>query len=308
MGTLDRPFGSWSDFDSLLRPGFAQTLMTAVSLGKVRVIVVQYRRENQVGQTAFLVSASSGVQILGALETVPTSQAVRRLRAGQGSDDLATKSVAVVGAGAVGSHVVDLLLRRGVGKVTVVDGESLRPGNAVRHLLARSEYELSDKATALRDHTSGYGFVPESAVTAERKRLLTISDAEELLRSHDLVVDATASGQASTLLADAASDSPAHLVIVALQRDGGIIRVDSFPGEGHADPLPENISGSVLLTEAGCIDPVSPVTPDAVVEAAVWAVRVAIDRLLGEGRFGPTVIVVNKEQPHPLYDRLGVIV
>lgn len=46
-----------------------------------------------------------------------------------------TKHVVVFGAGALGAHIVDQLARAGVGKISIVDPETMQPANIGRHLL-----------------------------------------------------------------------------------------------------------------------------------------------------------------------------
>jgi len=45
------------------------------------------------------------------------------------------KHVVVFGAGALGAHIVDQLARAGVGKISIVDPETMQPANIGRHLL-----------------------------------------------------------------------------------------------------------------------------------------------------------------------------
>lgn len=310
VGELDVPFTSWGDLVSRVDPALAKKLTDFARFGTLKVIVVGYSRGGNAGRVVLkLGRQNKRITIEGALEPVPSDIAVRRQRAGTTESQLREKAVAVVGVGAVGSYVADLLVRRGVQQLTLVDGDSMRPGNSIRHLVGARDLELERKVGAVKTTLESYGFVAPSIET-RFGYLLTIDDAWSLVASHDLVIDATASGTGSALLADLASDTGTPVVQVCLQRVGGVIRVDRYPlrtGESHYEAIPE-LDSAPLLFEYGCGDPVSPTTPDSVVEAAVWAVRMAIDILLEKRELGPSVIVVANRQPDQPLDRLGVVV
>jgi hypothetical protein len=51
------------------------------------------------------------------------------------ADDLTSQSVAIIGAGAIGSHLANLLARGGVDKFLVIDDDKLEYGNLCRHTL-----------------------------------------------------------------------------------------------------------------------------------------------------------------------------
>lgn len=63
------------------------------------------------------------------------------------------KHILVIGAGSLGSPVIDLLAKAGVGNITVIDPEVLEPQNIGRHLLG-AESIGQRKVTALSKHTN----------------------------------------------------------------------------------------------------------------------------------------------------------
>ena len=293
LDELSSPFASWTELADLLPSHLAQQLDNFIRIGVVHVLLVQYSREGHSGSAVLSVSSKNNLpSIRGALVPVPTSRAVRRLRAGSDAAALTNKSVAIVGVGAVGSYVADLLTRRGVGSVLVVDPDDMRPGNAVRHLIGEHQLELAPKVDAIKAHIEAYGFVADGAVTPRQETISSVEAASGLLSEADLVVDATASGECSALLSDLADESTAPVVAVALQRDGAVYRIDQYPGADHYPPIDRLRSiGTTPVLETGCADPISPTTPDTVVEAAVlrssscsgsaarqWQVRFHSDR------------------------------
>ena len=68
---------------------------------------------------------------VGALR--PKSSAALLLRAGPDATTLQRMKVAIIGAGAIGSHVAELLTRSGVGDLRLFDPDRLWPANLTRH-------------------------------------------------------------------------------------------------------------------------------------------------------------------------------
>jgi ThiF family len=62
--------------------------------------------------------------------------------------ELTSKSILLLGAGAVGSVVAELLVRAGIQKLTIVDGDWLEMGNLVRHTLGMDDLK-TPKAAAI---------------------------------------------------------------------------------------------------------------------------------------------------------------
>jgi hypothetical protein len=106
----------------------------------------------------------------------------------------------------------------------------------------------------------------------------------ELLQTHDLVIDTTAHGSTSAMLASAAAATGRSLLGACLIGEGELARVDRWPlesGEAH-DPLAgHETSVREALREGGCGDPVSPASPIAVIEAASLAAESAVELLAG---------------------------
>ena len=121
----------------------------------------------------------------------------------QGQERLLESSAVIVGCGALGTALANLLVRAGVGKLRVVDRDFVEPSNLQRQTL----FEESDAQDAL-----------PKAVAAER-RLRAINsgvfvegivadvspkNAEELLRGFPLILDGTDNFETRFLLNDAA--------------------------------------------------------------------------------------------------------
>ena len=123
--------------------------------------------------------------------------------AGRSAPD-ARKAV-LVGAGAIGSHLADCLVREGRFHWTVIDDDRLLPHNLARHI-ARNDQTCHHKAAILADYLnttlSGEGDVGQPVsenLFAVGKRGTAIAKA---LAGADLIIDATASVLAARYLSD----------------------------------------------------------------------------------------------------------
>jgi molybdopterin/thiamine biosynthesis adenylyltransferase len=304
IGELDAPVHDWSELVEVLPD--AHVVEELIRTRKVGLLLIRYWRAGNPGALALRVTSTDPIE-LAALESAHTGRSTARLRAGHDAAALAGKSVALVGVGSVGSHVADGLARAGVGRLTLVDGDILLPGNLVRHLLTDPRLIGEPKATALGDHLRAMPWAPTS-VTDNPDSLVSVSATSKLFEDHDLVIDATAAGRATALILDAslALDQPALSVCVL--RDGGIVRVDRTPvapTEAHQTPVPPPPSPTEPLREGGCGDPVSPTPPWACVNAATLAVAVAADLLTGRNEYGATTEQVLVAQPDAPYDVTG---
>jgi adenylyltransferase/sulfurtransferase len=105
---------------------------------------------------------------------------------GTGQRKLKAASVALVGAGAIGSAALPALAGAGVGRLTVIDDDVVELSNLHRQLIFREDQIGQPKAqTAVTFARSLNSYVQVDSV-AQR---LDGGNARELLAGHDLVVD-----------------------------------------------------------------------------------------------------------------------
>jgi len=306
IGQPTRPISDWDSLLAALGPD-AGEVRRLVSIGVVEFVVVRYRRAVSEGVLALAVRAALREKALEvrACESADTSVATRMLRAGVSAPDLADRRVVVVGVGAVGSFVADLLFRHGIRQLTLIDPKLLRPGNLVRHVAGEAMVGYP-KASAVKARLAALGF-DVSGVGDRHDLLATPAQAVALLREHHLVIDATANARSTSLLAWATGHVTRTVVSVCVQRQGGVARVDRFPlrgAERHLDALPP-LAGLELRRERGCDEPVSPTPPTAVAAAAELACRTVLDDLTNDCELPATLIHVLVPQEAP-YDVIGV--
>lgn len=241
-----------------------------------QLLLVRYARRGHAASLLLKAArAGDGVE-LRAIETAEDGLAVVDLRRGPYLAELATKKVAVVGVGAVGSFIASSLQRAGVTHLTLVDHDLLRPGNLARHA-ADERWVGFRKSEAM---TQTLGGPPASARV---DRIDSLAKARELLRANDLVIDATADEGVTTLLALAAEDTRKAILTAYLANQGRsrVVEVLHSPKDERTSTTkmePIGVDGY----EAGCGDPVSPTPLYAVQEAAAMAARVAVGLLLGD--------------------------
>lgn len=304
VGELAEPVHDWSELAEVL-PEVDQ-VEAMIRTRQVRMLLVRYWRGGHAGVVALLVSSHDPIEFV-ALSSADTTTSAARLRAGSDASILADKSVAIIGVGAVGSLVADGLARAGIGALTLVDGDIVRPGNLVRHLLTDPGMVGDPKATAVAEHLRNAPWAPER-VTDLPGQLTSADAAVALFDSHDLVIDATASGRGTAILLDASRTLGRPALSVCVLRDGGIIRVDRHPlasTETALGPVPPSPTPQTPLRERGCGTPISPTPPWACASAASLAVAVAVDLLTGRHQYGPTIEQVLVAQLDAPYDTVG---
>ena len=279
--------------------------------GVVERLLLRYTHGGFGGVLVVRLRRVDGRRLLAACESADSNPATRQLRAGVTQQEARDLRVAVVGCGAVGSYIADLLFRSGVRRMTLIDHEVLRPGNVVRHLAGTHDVGRF-KVHAVRDVLAARG----EDVTGVKASCIGLNDlvrAEQLVQDHDVVVDATASARASSLLATAAEGAgrrTGHYVVsVCTQRAGGVVRADRLPlrrGELHLPPLERQV-GEIELREQGCGSPVAVSPPGAVVHAAELATRMVLDAGTRELAVPATLMDVREPQDEPPYDRAGLV-
>ena len=306
LGTLVQPVYDWNSIEYAFG-GKASGIVEEIRAGKGHLLLLQYDRGPHAAAIALQATRGSPVS-LRAYQVADESPATLRLRAGADAVTLSDKSVAIIGIGAVGSLLADLLSRCGINQLLLQDGQVLRPGNCVRHF-AGKEFVGWNKALAVKNAMAAARHVDPRQVTAVGTALLLPDDGHRLMLQRDLVVDATADGPTTSMLGGLSQATGRALLSVCVQREGGIVRCDRWPlreGEAHQPPVPAR-DETVISREGGCGDPVSLTPPSAVLAAAELACRMAVDVLTGARRLPATLIHVLSAQPDAPYDRVSVL-
>ena len=131
----------------------------------------------------------------------------------RGQSKLLQAKVAVVGAGGLGGHAVELLARLGVGHLTVIDDDCFVETNLNRQLLAGMRTLGTNKAVAAAARVAEVN--PEVCLTAIPCRLTT-ENALELLAGQDVIVDALDNYSSRRILLEAAQRLKVPVVYAAI--------------------------------------------------------------------------------------------
>lgn len=238
------------------------------------------------------------------------------LRAGPDAKDLQRRSIAIVGVGAIGSHVADALARAGTARLVLRDHDLLFPANLGRHAAPPGTPAGTAKTHTMAEQLSQYPWVdvdvPEDS---DDEIIWSIDSIRSLMVDNDLVIDATGHGGFAELASRIAGDLSRPFISVALFRAGSVARVrrqvdgdtpilrrpllDRYP---EIPPLPDELE--YVGTEVGCLAQIHNAPPTAVIQAAILATEVAIDLLTGRLDQPDEVIEVLRVGDPPFH-RLG---
>lgn len=137
-----------------------------------------------------------------------------RLQArGRFASDIRTSSIAIIGAGALGSSVAEILARGGVANMLIVDHDDLKPGNLVRHTLIGADLGRN-KATATAARLQGAA--PMSTISGHADPLPSGDCLVKLLEPFDIVLDCTGEDEVIKRLAEAWWSIPRRFLSASL--------------------------------------------------------------------------------------------
>lgn len=105
---------------------------------------------------------------------------------GVGQRKLKSASIAIVGAGGIGSAVIPALAGAGIGRLTIIDDDVVDRTNLQRQPIFRDDQMGGSKAELAAEFVRALN--PHVNVSAVRQRL-TADNAKALLSGHDLVID-----------------------------------------------------------------------------------------------------------------------
>jgi len=163
----------------------------------------------------------------------------------EGQEHLARGRVAVVGCGATGSALVNLLARSGVGFLRVIDRDYVEPSNLQRQVL----FDEADAAESLPKAIAAARKIRSfnsDIVVEERVADLAPENCSELLSGVDLILDGTDNFQTRYLINDYAVANLIPWIYTAAVGSYGVA-MNILPGETAclACVFPESPHGTV---------------------------------------------------------------
>ena len=145
---------------------------------------------------------------------------------------LRSKSVLIIGGGAVGSALVEILVRSGVQRVTIMDCDRLEAGNMVRHTLGLGDVG-KQKAPSLMNRLDDVAVHSAVSSIVARFPPKDRDDIDQILNT-DVVIDCTASDSVVHDMGEFDWDGPVTFVSVSL----GLEAMRSFTYVAHGDEFP----------------------------------------------------------------------
>jgi len=131
---------------------------------------------------------------------------------GVGQKRLKAASVAIIGAGGIGSAAIPALAGAGVGKLTVIDDGEVERSNLQRQPLFREDQMGQPKALLAADFARALN--PNVDTVPVQKRLES-ANVEELIGGHDLILDGSDNFATRLTVSDAATRLRIPLVSAA---------------------------------------------------------------------------------------------
>ncbi|WP_158252492.1 ThiF family adenylyltransferase [Cryobacterium sp. Y57] len=275
IGEVATPPRSWVELSADLKD--SADIEGALRERRADVLLLRYTRDGQRGVLGLVPVPGGSSQELQfrSVSCASRSPETMALRAGFQSSQLREKSVTIVGVGAIGSFIAEGLFRSGMGRLLLVDGDQLRPGNLVRHAASVSLVG-KPKAEAMAE-TLGASAIALAA------RVDSLASAMQLVESSDLVIDATANEVVTQLLAEAGRVSGKSILSVYLANQGRSKVIEVLPCAIEARFIPQEMAPAASDgVESGCGDPVSATPPFAVMEVAAMACRIATAMLVDD--------------------------
>jgi len=131
---------------------------------------------------------------------------------GVGQRRLKASSVAIIGAGGIGSSAIPALAGAGVGRLTIIDDGNVEKSNLQRQTIFRDDQLGRPKAALAAQYASALN--PRISADPVQQRLDS-SNAVELLGGHDLVLDGSDNFATRLAVSDAATKLQIPLVSAA---------------------------------------------------------------------------------------------
>lgn len=280
-------------------------------------MLVWHNRAGAVGTTLLATPEQSGVRAYHLIALRPKGTKALLLRAGPDAEAIQDKKVAIIGNGAIGSFVADLLARSGIRVQRLHDYDLLWPANLIRHAAPPGTPAGMPKTLALKETLEQYPWVTiHAADPSDGGMVWAIDGIKKIIEANDLTIDATGHGGLAELVSRVALDCHKPFISVALFRGGAVARIRRQALENDAPivqrphlggypaipPLDEE--AEYVGTETGCLAQVHNAPPTSVVHAAVLAVEVALDFLTSRNEQPDEVIEVMRLGDPP-FNRLG---
>lgn len=148
-------------------------------------------------------------------------------------ENIQKKRICVAGCGGLGGYVCQTLARFGVGKITIIDGDSFNESNLNRQTFATVKSLGLNKALAAQEALAVIN--PDVAVAVQAV-MLSSENAAQILPEHDLAIDCLDNIPTRFILAKQCAEQGIPMVHGAIAGFYGQI-ANIFPGDGLLDQI-----------------------------------------------------------------------
>lgn len=127
------------------------------------------------------------------------------------------KQILVIGVGAVGSQIADLLYRSGICHLSLCDDDGFKPHNVCRHIISKN-LTLRSKVDLMKEHLGSMFLGCEKVKTINQDAVEYAKSNE--IKDFDLIIDASASSRVMYALDEYCSDM--DIVRVCMSNNGKV--------------------------------------------------------------------------------------
>lgn len=157
---------------------------------------------------------------------------------GRFQEGLRSTRVAMIGCGALGAPIAEMLIRGGVHQMTIIDGEKIEIGNLSRHTLSMNDIgegkadRLAERLNALNPHAE-VAFVSSKITFTEEETF-------QHFLEHDIIIDCTANDELLHVLSGISFPHDVHFFSISIGFRAK--RMFCFHAKGESFPVDEYIS------------------------------------------------------------------
>ena len=179
---------------------------------------------------------------------------------GAGQQKLKAASVAIIGAGGIGSGAIPALAASGIGKLTIIDNDVVDRSNLQRQPIFRDDQVGGEKAKLAAQFATA---INPKVETVPRERRIDAENARELLEGHDLALDGSDNFATRLAVSDACVELGIPLVSAAAVQLQGQVALfrgrpcfrcfvgDAFDSEDCDNCAELGVLGALPLTVGG---------------------------------------------------------
>jgi ThiF family len=318
--SVSPPPHDWGAFLAALtdaqRRDLEERMNRAGKRGGLNLVMLVWQTPAGRNALAIALERKGGMVVKRALEVASVDMRSRILRSGPDANNLQTRTVAIIGVGAIGSQLADLLGRSGIGHLILADPQRLRPGDLIRHAATFQGVGVN-KAQAMQRHLQTVA--PRTEVIPIEDRVQQPALISMILGGAALIVDAVGEGVFTEMLSRLAEREHKALIAVALYRHGQIARVRvQMPGgpspihlrtpkAGYPLILPLADELAAPVWETGCVAPVNNAPPISVTLAAAEGAQAVADALLARRTTDQDIVHVVRPQADAPFTDIGVL-